>query len=99
MGNYVVPFKLINFIQTNFGHIINYTNEFNYLKYFTNSNKNDILEINPIEKTNNAVLFTNLDFIEHNINNNFILTTNGNIKNEKKKKKKKKFKIKEMKKI
>jgi len=79
---YIISFKLIDLVINKFGNIIiNDADELYYLKYFTNDSTN-ILEINPIENTINPILLTNPKYITENKSNKYIITTNGDIKNE-----------------
>ena len=78
--NYIVSFRLINHIYENFNKIIiNDAPSMNYLKYFVNSDKSDILEINPNKETNNFILLTKLEYLKFNKNSKKVITINSDI--------------------
>ena len=78
--NYIVSLRLINHIYENFNKIIiNDAPCMNYLKYFVNSDKSDVLEINPNKETNNFILLTKLEYLKFNKNSKKVLTTNPDI--------------------
>ena len=77
--NYRVCMELIDYISKNYESIkFNNAEKLFYLKYFTTSTSK-ILEINPIEPTNNDILITDL----YNINyvKSHIITINLDVKN------------------
>jgi len=78
--NYIVSFRLINHIYENFNKIIiNDAPSMNYLKYFVNSDKLDILEINPNKETNNFILLTKLEYFKFNKTSKKVITINPDI--------------------
>jgi glycosyltransferase involved in cell wall biosynthesis len=78
--DYILSFRLISFIYETFGKIIvNDEINLNYLKYFVNDEKSEILEINPAKETNNYILLTKLQYFNINKNSKKIITTNPEI--------------------
>ena len=81
--DYIVSFRLINYINEKFNKIIiNDEPTLNYLKYFVNTSSPNVLEINPSNETHNYILLTKSQYLKFNKKSKKIITVNPEIYNQ-----------------